>query len=144
MDSSSHPCKYFFFFEGWGGVGIRVVKHQSNIKNTFWGKHPVIRTGAMEHNPMADSFLMRRGEAGWSTRLGNRDVTVKKRGRRRGREAEGRRQTAYSQEATCLCSSSSRTYYSWVTQHYLLSNKQQVSLFAQRTVVSLVSAWHRG
>lgn len=43
-------------------------------------------------------------------------------------ESEGRQQKAHSQEATCLFSSGRRTYYSWVTQHYLLSNKQQVSL----------------
>lgn len=40
------------------------VKHQSNTKNTFQVKHPVLRTGTIEHNPMADSFLIKRGETG--------------------------------------------------------------------------------
>lgn len=103
----------------------------------------VIRTGIIERNPMADSFLTSREETGWSTSLGNRDVLS-------GKRAEGGRarqqQTAQSKqpEAACLFSSSRRTHCSWVTQHYLLPNKQQVSLFAQCTVFSLVSAWHRG
>lgn len=135
MDFSSHSCKCHFAF--FGAEGIKGAKHQGNIKNTLRVKHAVLRTGTIERNPMADSVLTRKGE---TTRIGHRDVTVETKGRRRPGEAEGRRQRAYSQEATCLFSSGRRTYYSWVTQHYLLSNKQQVSLFAQCTVFSLVSA----
>lgn len=87
MDSSVQPHKYHLGVLG--EVGNRVVKYHSNIENTFHFKHSVIRTGIIKHNPMADSFLTKRGERGWSTNLGNRDVAVKKRGRRRRGEAEG-------------------------------------------------------
>lgn len=50
---------------------------------------------------MADSFLTRREETGWSTRLGNRDVTVRKKGQREARRGSG--QTAESkQPGGCL------------------------------------------